>query len=183
MPDKVALKIGSGQQIQLNMHLLNASMNTIDATAAIDVVLAADGTGYELAGVPFAGNIQFTVPAAGGTVNGTCTVSNDTKYFAVFPHMHQVGKHIKVVAGGVTVWDDDYTFTDQRFGSYPDWPAGVPEVALKKGDKIQVTCTYGPTPDGKPVSFGDSSTKEMCFGISYVHPAITTTVGTAFCIL
>jgi hypothetical protein len=184
MPDKVALKITAGQQIQLNLHLLNASTTTpIDATAAIDVVVAKDATGYELADVPFAGSVTFNIPAGGGMVNGTCTVSNDTKLFAVFPHMHEIGKHIKIVAGGVTVWDDDYNFEDQRFGFHPSWPANMAEVPLKAGDKINVTCTYGPTPDGKPRGFGDSSHQEMCFGISYVHPAIQhKPAGSAFCV-
>jgi hypothetical protein len=183
MPDKVALKISAGQQIQLNLHLLNAGTTPIDATAAIDVVVAMDASGYELAGVPFAGNVTFSVPGAGGMVNGTCTVSNDTKLFAVFPHMHEVGKHIKIVAGGVTVWDDDYNFEDQKFGFHPNWPAGVPEVPLKMGDKVNVTCTYGPTPDGQPRPFGDSSHQEMCFGILYVHPVIQSRpANTAFCV-
>jgi hypothetical protein len=88
--------------------------------------------------------------------------------------MHMTGKHIKIsattAAGENVVWDNDYDFMDQRFGTFP-------ELQLQAGDKINVTCTY--TVGGTPL--GDSSTDEMCFGISYVHPAIATAFGTPFC--
>ena len=76
------------------------------------------------------------------------------------------------------VWDDDYNFDEQRFGAFPDWK-GPKAVALKKGEKISVTCTYDQSGFGK--RFGDSTTDEMCFAISYVTPAINTLGGSAFC--
>ncbi|MDB4966018.1 MAG: hypothetical protein JWN44_1707 [Myxococcales bacterium] len=188
MPDKVALKVAAGQHVVLNLHLFNATQQPLPttgtSTAAVDVVVANDPTGYQLAGVPFVGNVSFTVPAS-GLVNGQCTMSNDTNYFAVFPHMHTTGQHLKVwtetAANGTTVvWDDDFLFNEQKFGQYPNWK-GPQQVSLKKGDKIAVTCTYGAAGVGK--KFGDSTTDEMCFGISYVYPAITTTFGTPFCVM
>jgi hypothetical protein len=183
MPDKVALKVKAGQHIVLNMHLFNASLSPLTGSAALDVVVAKDGTGYQLASVPFVGNISFSV---GPTlkVDGQCTMSNATSYFAVFPHMHTTGAHMKVwteSAGGApaTVWDSDYLFNEQKFGEYPNW-MGPQKVDLKAGDKIRVTCTYDASGLGK--QFGESTNDEMCFAISYVYPAITTTLGTPFCV-
>jgi hypothetical protein len=184
MPDKVALKVAAGQHVVLNLHLFNATQNTLEGDAAIDVAEVTDVTGYQFAGVPFAGNISFTVPIAPYQVSGQCTVSNDTSFFAVFPHMHTTGTHMKVwtesATGGTTVaWDADYSFNEQKFGEYPNWMA--PQlVPLKKGDKIKNTCTYSAAGVGK--KFGESTTDEMCFAISYVVPAITTTLGTPFCV-
>jgi hypothetical protein len=183
MPDKVALKVAAGQHIVLNLHLFNATPSTITGTAALDVVVANDGAGYQLAGVPFVGNITFTV-GPGMTVNGQCTVSNPTSYFAVFPHMHTTGKHMKVwtestSGGSTTVWDNDYLFNEQKFGEYPNW-MGPAKIDLNQGDKIKVTCTYGANGIGK--QFGESTNDEMCFAISYVYPAIATTFNTPFCI-
>lgn len=182
MPQGVALKVPAGSKLVLDLHLFNAKpTGDITGTAAVDVVVADSNDGYQLAQVPFVGPVQFTVPAS-GKVSGSCTVSNDTSYFAVFPHMHTTGKHIKISAGragsDTVVWDDDYSFEEQRFGSYPDWK-GPQAVALKKGDKISVTCTYDSSGIGK--KFGDSTTDEMCFAISYVTPAINTLGGSAFC--
>src|SRR5439155_1871269 len=87
MPEKVALKVSAGQHVVLNLHLFNASTtNTLTGDAALDVAIANDPTGFQLAGVPFAGSIGFTIPTSPPyEVKGQCTVSNDTKYFAVFP--------------------------------------------------------------------------------------------------
>lgn len=183
MPPNVALKISAGQHAVLNLHLFNATQNTLEGDAAIDIVTANDPTGYQFAGVPFVGNIMFTVPPAPYQVNGQCTVNVDTNYFAVFPHMHTTGSHMKVwtVSGSTTttVWDSDYQFTEQRFGEYPNWLA--PQlVPLKAGDKIMNTCTYSAPGVGK--KFGESTNDEMCFAISYVVPPIATTFGTPFCV-
>jgi hypothetical protein len=142
------------------------------------VAAAIDHSGFQLAGVPFVGNVGFTVPAAGGTINGKCTLSNDTQYFALFPHMHLQGQHMKVVTSGsvnMTVWDEDYSFNEQKFGAWTP-------IQLKKGDLIENTCTYGPSPNGTPTTFGESTTNEMCFAISYVSPPITTTLGSPLCL-
>jgi hypothetical protein len=175
MPEGVALKISAGQQIVLQLHLFNATTSDIKNTASVDVALAADPTGYELASVPFIGNIKFTIGQS-LQVNGTCTLSNDAKYFAVFPHMHQHGAHLKAWTEGSvsqTVWDEDYSFTEQKFGQWAP-------IQMKKGDKIQVTCTYDS--GGLGISFGQSTTQEMCFAISYLTPPVTGSYGTAFCV-
>ena len=181
-PPNVALKITAGQHAVLNLHLFNATQHDITDTAAVDIVTANDPSGYQFAGVPFVGNINFTVPGSPYQVQGQCTVSNDTSYWGVFPHMHTTGTHMKVWTQGssnVTVWDSDYSFNEQKFGEYPNW-LGQQLVPLKKGDKIMNTCTYSQAGVGK--KFGDSTTDEMCFAISYVVPAITTTLGTPFCV-
>jgi hypothetical protein len=184
MPANVALKVGAGQHAVLNLHLFNATQATLEGDAAVDVVLANDPTGYQVAGVPFIGNVTFTVPPVIQQVSGQCTVNTATKYFAVFPHMHQTGSHMKVwtesAAGGTTtVWDEDYLFNEQKFGEYPNW-MGPAMVDLAAGDKIKLTCSYTAAGVGK--KFGDSTTDEMCFAISYVVPPIQTTLGTPFCV-
>jgi hypothetical protein len=178
MPPGIALKVSAGQQVVLNMHLFDAGTSPVSGTAVLNVAAAVDPTGYQLAGVPFVGNINFQVPAAGGTVNGKCTLSSDTQYFALFPHMHLQGQHMKVVTSGsvnMTVWDQDYSFMEQKFGTWAP-------IQLKKGDVITNTCTYGPSPNGTVTKFGESTTNEMCFAISYVSPPITTSFGSPFCI-
>lgn len=184
MPKGIAFKVAAGSKVVLDLHLFNARPdNNITGNAAVDVVVADTNDGYQLAALPFIGPLNFTVPATGRSVSGSCTVSNDTTFFAVFPHMHTTGQHIKITAGKTgsptTVWDQDYSFTEQKFGQFPNWDTTQAQVPLKKGDKISVTCTY--TQDGVGKKFGDSTTDEMCFAISYVTPAISTLSGSAFC--
>ena len=127
MPEGVALKVPKGSKLVLDLHLFNARpTGDLNGTAAVDVVAAETDEGYQLATVPFIGPVNFTIKAP-GNVSGSCTLSNDTSFFAVFPHMHTTGKHIKISAGRTgsetVVWDDDYTFEEQRFGAFPDWKA------------------------------------------------------------
>ncbi len=188
MPEGVALKIPKGAKLVLDLHLFNARTADIVGNAAIDVVAAEEDHGYQIATVPFIGPVQFTIgsppPPAGTqpTVSGKCTVTNDTTFFAVFPHMHTTGRHIKISAGKTgtedVVWDEDYNFNEQSFGVAPTWRAGK-KLELKKNDKIAVTCTYDTSAIGK--KSGDSTTDEMCFAISYVTPAIKTAGTTPFC--
>ena len=100
-----------------------------------------------------------------------------TRYFAVFPHMHQIGRHIQVSAlvGGQSqmLYDADYQFTDQVF---KEWAP----IDLAQGDSIHVTCTYD-NETGQPVAFGSSSLQEMCFAISYLAPPLPGSVFGAFC--
>jgi hypothetical protein len=185
MPPTAMMQLKAGQQIQLNLHLFNASTTqSLKGTAAIDVAVATTPRA-ELVGTTFAGiaPIGSSIPAS-AVREGVCTVSRDTKLFAVFPHMHQTGKHIKIIAetggGVVTIWDRDYDFQDQKFGFAPNWDANQTEVSLKMNDKLRITCTY--TQDGVGKQMGDSSDQEMCFGISYVYPPIANTLGSGFCV-
>ena len=168
MPPGIALRVPAGAQLVLGLHLFNTSGSVLTGQAALDILTATDSTGLKEAGVPFAGNPSFTIPVSPPhEVQGVCTVDRATKFFAVFPHMHQTGAHMKVwVTGSVgtrTVWDEDYDFNDQRFGQFAP-------IELAAGDKIHMTCTYSPAGAGK--TFGDSSLSEMCFAISYVSPPI-----------
>jgi Copper type II ascorbate-dependent monooxygenase, C-terminal domain len=49
--------------------------------------------------------------------------------------------------------------------------------AAKKGDQYGVTCTYDNT-TSDTVSFGESSTDEMCFGVLYFWPNPVATIST-----
>jgi len=178
MPPGVSLRIGNGEQMVLNLHLYNATGSTITGTAALDALVSTDPTGLEIAGVPFIGPppIGQRIPA-GLMMSDRCKLSRDTKFFAVFPHMHKHGRHIKIwaqPAGGTeqVVWDRDYDFQDQTFGSFAP-------MQLRAGDFIHVACTYDS--GGANLELGDRTDQEMCFAISYVVPAVATLMSSPFC--
>jgi hypothetical protein len=184
IPDGAALHIPAGSQIVMQMHLLNASKSPVMSHASISVLPLAPGgpTPVEaqmiLAGPLSDPRVTPAIPVGPNQiVTGSCTLSADTKYFAVFPHMHQIGTHIKVdaVVGGATttLWDKDYSFNNQDFGEFTP-------IAMAKGDKINVTCTYD-NETGMPVKFGQSSLDEMCYAISYVYPPLPNSGFGDFC--
>jgi Copper type II ascorbate-dependent monooxygenase, C-terminal domain len=183
VPDGAALKISAGQQLVFQMHLLNATQAAVTSSASIDVrTLPAGAPAPMEAQMILAGPIpdhRLTpdIPLGISTVPGKCTVHSDTNYFAVFPHMHQIGTHIAVTAtvGGTaqTLYDADYSFNNQVFEEFAP-------IAMHSGDQVGVVCTYD-NETGAPVQFGQSSYNEMCFAISYFYPPITTGTLGDFC--
>jgi hypothetical protein len=95
-------------------------------------------------------------------------MEQDVTLFAVFPHMHQLGIHLKSTAEPVSgeprvLIDTPYSFEDQLY--YPVNPL----LTLKAGDKVSVECEYS-NPGTETVTFGDSSLAEMCFTGLFRYP-------------
>lgn len=179
MPAGVALKIPAGSQVVLNLHLFNTDDAEVSGEAGLDVVLIDAASVQQEAEVVLAGVVPQTPPSppiATGvqTRTGTCRMTGATNIVAIFPHMHQLGTHLKMdtVIGGTTTtaYDQDYSFTDQRFHIFPT------PIAMGSNDALNVTCTYNNTTGGS-VNFGDSSNEEMCFAIAWRYPKLGTSFG------
>lgn len=179
-PDGYAVHLTAGTYINLNLHLFNSGDSPITGTSGIAVKELPAGSTPKEIDFEFAGNAQFTIPhtnaatSADFDVQGGCTASTAMTLFAMWPHMHQLANHQKLVVahaggGADTLLDTDYAFAEQKF--YPL----APSYQVAAGDQIQVTCSYRndntTNPGGGPVMFGDSSTSEMCFDGYYRYPA------------
>jgi hypothetical protein len=82
--------------------------------------------------------------------------------------MHQLGVYEKVVAesaksGETVLHDAPYDFNEQSFHLIEPLP-------LAKGDRIRVECRHQNTTSER-VTFGESSTAEMCFAGLFRYPA------------
>lgn len=175
-PEGVAVKLPEGLQLHLNIHLFNTSADELTGTsgsrgrgvAPADVVHEAEAV--------LMGTEDIRVPARESmTFRGVCTQIGDAHLFATFPHMHQIGTHMRVVAessimGDVTILDDPFQFDQQPFMTYPI-------IDLAQGDQVVVDCTYD-NPTDQAVRFGESSNDEMCYAITYRYPALGTLFGT-----
>ena len=114
-------------------------------------------------------------PPAGDTTSCVWPLAWSGKILRVTPHMHLLGTGMKIVLnpgtpGAKTLLDDThYNFDYQRSFTLPK------PVAVKAGDRLQVTCTYNaklrqllPQLRQLPprfVTWGDGSSDEMCLGI------------------
>jgi hypothetical protein len=169
-PDGVAMKIKAGQFINLNLHLFNASDNTISGTSGIEVYRR-DPTGVvHEADMTFSGTTNINIPADGlpHDVSGGCQLSQQWNVFTVWPHMHQhATKQSLEITQGTTVTKvldgEPYSFQEQV--NYP-----IQTMTLNPGDRIKTTCTFVNN-TGVPLRFGDSSNEEMCFTGMYKYPA------------
>ena len=170
LPPGVGLRVRAGQQINLNLHLFNATDGPISGDSGI-LVKAQTTPTPTLAEMMFAGSIAISVPPGQTrTINGGCTLPAgvNQQLFALWPHMHQFATHQKfeVVKGGVTtvLHDAPYSFFEQTYYRQD------PLIPLAGGDRIRVACTYTNT-SNTTITFGDSSNQEMCFAGMYVFPA------------
>jgi len=164
MPEGVGLIAHKGQQVRINLHLFNASDQTLSGTSGIEVKLLDPAKVQHEASINFYGPLSFTVPASGQpyTEHQIEPISAGTTVFAIFPHMHQTGSHFKaeIVHADSTrtmLWDDAYQFESQEFSA-------IPHVEVKAGDTIDTTCTWV-NDTGQVIRWGDSSKAEMCFTI------------------
>jgi hypothetical protein len=168
LPPGVALKLPAGKVLNLGLHIYNTGSTELTGTSAMEVVtMDPKDVVYESDSL-LAGPVSFKLPAhEQTTVTGDCTVSAEQQVYALFPHMHQLGTHIKTTAtvGGVPIvlHDDDYHFNEQ-FQIPMD-----PVLTLLPGDSINTECTYDNTTD-KDSAFGESSDTEMCFSVLFRYP-------------
>jgi hypothetical protein len=169
-PAGVATHLTAGTWINLNLHLFDVQDSGMLAdTSGIEVLTVPQSTVVHEADVMFAGTFNINIPGDGTPTDasGGCNAPTDWHVFSLWPHMHQTGVHQKftVTHSGTatTMLDTDYTFTEQK--NHP-----IPETIFYSGDQINVTCTYVNN-TGSTITFGDSSTAEMCFTGMYKYPA------------
>jgi hypothetical protein len=168
-PPGVAMKLEKGSKMMLNLHLFNVSGEPITGKSGLEIQRVDPSEVEHVAESVLAGKIGgLTVVPGVSTQTGTCEMSHDVTLFAVFPHMHQLGAHLKATAetasgDPIVLTDRPYSFEEQRY--YPLSPA----VSLKAGDKVNIECEYNNT-TGETVGFGDSSLKEMCFTGLFRYP-------------
>jgi len=168
-PAGMAVHIPAGQYINLNLHLFNATDNTLNEESGVLVqTVPASQVTHEIDMV-FSGTFNINIPSDGQphTATGGCAAPTSWNIFALWPHMHQTATHqtFTVTHAGTpaTLLDTPYMFTEQR--NYP-----MAQTLINQGDQITTTCTYVNT-TGQTINFGDSSTKEMCFTGIYKYPA------------
>ena len=136
MPDGIAVHLAAGQQLLLNLHLFNAGDETLTGTSGIAIEASPPVDPAHAAGVVLAGKtIGLTVATGVTTQDATCTTPAGQTLFAISPHMHLLGTHLKAEYNGVTLYDDDYAFDEQQFRMV------TPTVTTANG-KYHVTCTY-----------------------------------------
>jgi len=154
-----------GDQIVVQMHLLNANIVEVGGTVPFEIHTS-DRTDLRPIGLYAFGTTELTLPAkTRTTVHNDCVVDKRVEAFAVFPHMHMLGQRMTLEAGPdadslapiftVDRWD----FNRQSIDLYP--------IVIEPGTFTRVTCEYD-NPGDAEVTFGESSFNEMCFLVTFV---------------
>lgn len=170
-PEGVAMKISAGSQVHLNLHLFNVADTEVTGTSGTEIIRVPASEVVEEAEVVFGGKYSINLaPDANNTqdVVGGCRFQQAGTLTAYWPHMHQLGRHMKIIheanAGPVTIHDSSYDFNEQ-INYQLDQP-----IEVAAGERFEITCTYLNDTGGN-VTFGDSSNNEMCFVGFYRYPA------------
>jgi Copper type II ascorbate-dependent monooxygenase, C-terminal domain len=172
MPEGVAMKLPAGHVLHLGLHLYNVGEEQLDGVSGIEVIRVDPEDVEHEAELLVAGPFSLAIPPGRSTSTGTCTIIEDQTVFALFPHMHQLGVHLKTTAmiGGeaMVLHDGPYDFEEQ-------YQLPLQPLELGVGDSITTACTYENT-TGRMVTFGESSDTEMCFSVLFRYPATGNTL-------
>jgi hypothetical protein len=159
VPSGSSFPLPKGTQVLVQLHLLNAS--EADATGELKIHLRKVARTADESGIFAFGTTDVTLPPKQSTsIHNDCTIDGDVDVFALFPHMHKLGKSLKFEVGPdadhlETIFSvDQWNFDKQFIAAKP--------VKLHAGDFTRTTCTYDNTTD-KEVVFGESTFNEMCF--------------------
>ncbi|NUP10912.1 MAG: hypothetical protein HOW73_33115 [Polyangiaceae bacterium] len=172
-PEGTAMTLEGGKHVILQLHIINAGADPLEIQPTYVNLLGSNATDLQKVGLLIAGTLDIDIPAqsTGVDATGGCTIDEPMQnIFAVFPHMHQLGRRTTVdltPADGSakqTLSDQTWDFKDQ--GLYPI------EGSAVVGDRIDVTCQYDNSSDAN-VEFGLSSSDEMCVNVLYYYPATT----------
>jgi hypothetical protein len=169
-PSGTAMKLAAGTQLVLQLHLLNTSSDTVTVSPAAINLVGSTSTTLTQVGLLIGGTLDIDIPAhmSNFPVSGGCASPYDMpNIFALFPHMHQLGTHIDIslTPQGTT----SPTMLLSRSWDFGNQGVYATSGSAKKGDQIGVQCTYDNTTDA-PVTFGESTTQEMCLGVLFYWP-------------
>jgi hypothetical protein len=173
LPEGVALKLPAGQFINLSLHLYNSTTEELRGISGLEVIeMDPADVRYESSTL-LAGPFDLEILPGRTTVQHECTIASEMTAYALFPHMHQLGTHLKttVTVGGQTtvLHDGAYNFEEQR-------QIPIELLHFLPGDTVATECTFE-NPGANTVTFGESSDTEMCFSVLFRFP----NTGPAFC--
>ncbi|MFT3927659.1 MAG: c-type cytochrome [Myxococcales bacterium] len=178
-PPNVGMTMPKGKQsLRLDMHYFNTASDAKieeDASGVEICVVKGEHMRPEAAAVSqrFSNitNLQIPPQVADYAITSDCKVvtTEPVHLMTASPHAHKLAVHMKFTvkkASGeeIVMHDGDFQFGEQA--SYEL----APEVVLETGDVVTTTCVYTNTTD-QTVTFGESTTSEMCFNFAVYYPS------------
>ncbi len=167
-PDGVAMRVRAGQQLFFGLHLFNTTLAPLRGTSGLRARIVKPASGQLEAEATNIWAQDFVLPAGQETRQiAGCILARESTIFALHPHMHALGTHMKVVAhmGGTerVIHDAPFDFEEQLIHS-------IEPLKLLPGDRVEAECTFRNTRDSAVV-YGPRITDEMCLLEVYGYPA------------
>jgi hypothetical protein len=168
LPEGTGFHLPKGQQVLVQLHLLNATAQTVEDKATIVFKTADPAKTLTRAGMFGFDDRDLQIPPHTNDVEQVLDcpdVGVDMNVFAVFGHMHTMGKHIELSrgpqAGAEVLYQADWNFDEQ-----PPLPA---PVHIAPTADLHLRCRYD-NPTDNTVTYGESTYNEMCSFVFYYTP-------------
>ena len=176
-PQGIGLPVRKGTDLVLQLHMHPNGKEEVDQSSLALYFADKDKpvTRNMARGPLVVGSLLIDIPAdaQGHQVTSSVTLPTDVTLISLLPHMHLVGKEMKLTAtlpDGVVkplMWIKDWNFYWQDNYVYHE------PVRLPRGTRLDVMSRYdnsaenplNPSKPPKRVLFGNGSTDEMCFGV------------------
>lgn len=179
-PTDIGMNMPTGKQsLRLDMHYFN-TMGTQpekDQSGVEVCIVKGEHLRKNAAAVTMSfasfGNGFVMAPAGAkmAPITGTCNVKTTAPVhlMTASPHAHTYARHMKFVVTKkdktqIVMHDGAFQFGEQK--SY----ALEPDVVIETGDVVTTTCSYT-NDSAKNITFGESTTNEMCFNFASYWPA------------
>ena len=164
MPANSGQVLPKGTQLTMQLHLLNPTPEEVTRSFPIHMRKMDELPQHKVEVVIFGSAAIALPPKQESEVVGTCASDSDMKLFSAFPHMHLQGRRMVVETGP----DEDNLAEVFRRDPYDFDAQSLSDIDLfvGQGDIVRVTCGYDNQLD-QTVTFGESTTNEMCFFIGF----------------
>jgi Copper type II ascorbate-dependent monooxygenase, C-terminal domain len=171
LPDGTGIKLPKNSDVVMQMHYHRNGRTEKDRTQ-IGIYFAKKKVDLQFQG-GFMMGLFLSIPAGNNhfAVKGGANVTEDMLLHSIMPHMHMLGKEIKVTmtppdgkpALVFDIKDWDYNWQETYFFKEP--------LKLKAGTKLDLEAVYdnsagnpnNPFNPPQAVTFGEQTTNEMCF--------------------
>ena len=175
LPDGIGIKVPKSGTLIMQVHY-SPSRSTGEDVTRMGFYRATGQVQQHLFAIPIL-NDSFTIPpgASEQVVTASLTIPPffDGKAINIYPHMHLLGRKIKVELTAPNqpaqpmVYEDDWDFRWQGYYTYTN------PVVLKAGTTARLTCTFdnsennpnNPNNPLVPVSWGERTADEMCIAL------------------
>lgn len=171
LPEGTGYRLPKGADVALQVHFHRDGKAEIDRTQ-IGLYFAKKPVVNRYQSLPLRGNF-LVIPknVESHKITGSAKVDRDGTLYSVLPHMHMLGKAIKVTMTPpegkpetlINIDDWDYNWQETYFFREP--------IQVKAGTRFEVEAVYdnsasnprNPNDPPRPVRFGEQTTDEMCF--------------------
>jgi hypothetical protein len=176
-PQNAGMDVRKGTELVLQLHMHPTGKQETDRSSVALYFADKDKpVARKMSRSPFVvGSIVIDIPAGEPEymIRSSVTVPTDITLISLLPHMHLIGKEMKVTATfpdgrqESLIWIKDWNFYWQDNYVYHE------PFKLPAGTKLDLVCRYdnssqnplNPSSPPERVFFGNGSADEMCFGI------------------